>query len=157
VFEVENVLVDAFDLSRWMIRPSKTRGKNLLLRRIPDGRPSKFLPQIRNEGRVGVPAFFSLRSPEPTWARPVCPAVFYRGTPIMFTPLECRLRAAECQNMVEHSPNPGVRAILVDMVRTWTRLAMEAERTIKESRPPLKLIDPNPHAPPASQQTPRDF
>jgi hypothetical protein len=27
--------------------------------------------------------------------------------------------------------------------RTWTRLALEAEQTLKESRPPLQLIAPN--------------
>jgi hypothetical protein len=30
----------------------------------------------------------------------------------MFTPLECRLRAAERQKMAGHVPNPGVRANL---------------------------------------------
>jgi RNA polymerase-binding transcription factor DksA len=30
----------------------------------------------------------------------------------MFTPLECRLRAAECQKMAEYAPNPHVRTAL---------------------------------------------
>ena len=30
------------------------------------------------------------------------------------------------------------------MARTWTRLALEAEQTLKQSRPPLQLIVPNP-------------
>jgi hypothetical protein len=75
----------------------------------------------------------------------------------MFTPLECRVRGAECQTMAEHAPNPRVHAILVDMARTWTRLALEAERTLKQSRPPLHLIDSNPlppHAGPPVQRGP---
>jgi hypothetical protein len=46
----------------------------------------------------------------------------------MFTPLECRLRAADCQRMSAHAPNPRLQAILTDMGRTWTRLALEAEQ-----------------------------
>jgi hypothetical protein len=64
----------------------------------------------------------------------------------MFTPLECRLRAADCQRMSAHAPNPRLQAILTDMGRTWTRLALEAEQTLKESRPPLQLIT-NPASP----------
>lgn len=45
----------------------------------------------------------------------------------MFTPLHCRLRADECQQMAQHAPSPSVRSILMDMARTWTRLALEAE------------------------------
>ena len=40
-----------------------------------------------------------------------------------------------------------LQAILTDMGRTWTRLALEAEQTLKESRPPLQLIVPNPASP----------
>jgi hypothetical protein len=64
----------------------------------------------------------------------------------MFTPLECRLRAADCQRMSAHAPNPRLQAILTDMGRTWTRLALEAEQALKESRPPLQLV-PNPASP----------
>jgi hypothetical protein len=46
-----------------------------------------------------------------------------------------------------HAPNPRLQAILMDMGRTWTRLALEAEQTLKESRPPLQLIVPNPASP----------
>jgi hypothetical protein len=60
----------------------------------------------------------------------------------MFTPLECRLRSADCQRMMAHAPNPRLQAILLDISRTWTRLALEAEQTLKESRPPLQLIAP---------------
>jgi hypothetical protein len=48
--------------------------------------------------------------------------------------------------MSAHAPNPRLQAILTDMGRTWTRLALEAEQTLKESRPPLQLI-PNPASP----------
>jgi len=42
--------------------------------------------------------------------------------------------------MAAHAPNPRIRATLTDMARTWTRLALEAEQTLKENRPPLQLI-----------------
>jgi hypothetical protein len=44
---------------------------------------------------------------------------------------ECRERAAECRQMAERAPNATSRAILMDMVRTWERLAIQAahERT----------------------------
>jgi hypothetical protein len=61
----------------------------------------------------------------------------------MFTPLECRVRAADCQRMAEHAPNPRIRSTLTDMARTWTRLALEAEQSLKENRPPLQLIYPD--------------
>jgi hypothetical protein len=46
----------------------------------------------------------------------------------MITPVECRERSAECRAMAENAPNARVRAILIDMARTWARLALEAER-----------------------------
>jgi hypothetical protein len=42
--------------------------------------------------------------------------------------------------MAENAPNPRVQAFLRDMAHTWTRLALESERTLKQSRPPLQLI-----------------
>jgi hypothetical protein len=45
----------------------------------------------------------------------------------MITPSECRQRAADCRQMVERAPNARVQAILIDVARTWTRLALEAE------------------------------
>jgi len=68
--------------------------------------------------------------------------------------LDCKIRAAECETMAEKAPNPRVQAILRDMARTWTRLALESEQTLKQSRPPLQLIVPNPPPPPASPQAP---
>jgi hypothetical protein len=61
----------------------------------------------------------------------------------MFTPLECRIRAADCQRMAAHAPNSRIRSALTDMARTWTRLALEAEQSLKENRPPLQLIHPD--------------
>ena len=79
----------------------------------------------------------------PTVARPsfaLPPTiVFMRATPVL-NPLDCRLRAAECEKMAEGAPNPRVQAILTDMARTWTRLAVEAEQALKKSRPPLQLV-----------------
>jgi hypothetical protein len=62
-------------------------------------------------------------------------------------PLECRLRAIECQKLAEGQASPQVQAILLDMAHTWTRLALEAEQTLKQSRPSLQLIEPNPPRP----------
>jgi hypothetical protein len=68
--------------------------------------------------------------------------------------LDCKLRDAECEKLAEGALNPRVQATLRDMARTWTRLALEAEQTLKQSRPPLQLIYPNPLQPPASPQEP---
>jgi hypothetical protein len=69
--------------------------------------------------------------------------------------LDCRLRAAECEKLAEGASNPRVQAILKDMARTWTRLALEAEQTLKQSRPPLQLIVPNPPPRRVSPQAPQ--
>ena len=54
------------------------------------------------------------------------------GGGAMITSRECRERAAECRQMAERAPNATVQAILIDMVRTWERLAIQAahSRTI---------------------------
>jgi hypothetical protein len=44
----------------------------------------------------------------------------------MLTAERCRVRAAECQRMAAQAPNARVRDILIDMARTWMRLALEA-------------------------------
>jgi hypothetical protein len=38
---------------------------------------------------------------------------------------ECREHAIECRQMSERAPNLRVRDILIDMARTWERLALE--------------------------------
>ena len=54
-------------------------------------------------------------------------------------PIECKERAAECRQMAEDAPNSRVQAILIDMARTWDRLALEAEIGQK-SGPLLQVI-----------------
>jgi hypothetical protein len=43
----------------------------------------------------------------------------------MITHRECRERAAECREMAKRAPNASVQAILIDMARTWDRLALQ--------------------------------
>lgn len=57
----------------------------------------------------------------------------------MLTPAECRDRAAECRQMAERAPNMRVQGILLDIARTWTRLALEAEQLSQINRPTLRL------------------
>jgi hypothetical protein len=57
----------------------------------------------------------------------------------MFTPAECRDRAAECQQMAERAPNMRMQGILLDIARTWTRLAVEAEQWSQMNRPTSRL------------------
>jgi hypothetical protein len=57
----------------------------------------------------------------------------------MIPPLECRLRASECQRMATQAPTPRVRYILLDMARTWTRLALEAEEWSRMNSPSVRL------------------
>ena len=45
----------------------------------------------------------------------LCPSFF--GAMSVFSPLECRLRAADCQRMASHAPKPRIRATLTDMAR----------------------------------------
>jgi hypothetical protein len=61
-----------------------------------------------------------------------------RGLP-MLTPERCRDRAAECQKMADQAPNARVRDILLDIGRTWTRLALEAEQWTQMNRPSARL------------------
>ena len=60
------------------------------------------------------------------------------GRPAMITSAKCKERAAECRQMAEREQNFRVRSILIDMARTWERLALEAERA--ESERPLPLF-----------------
>jgi hypothetical protein len=43
------------------------------------------------------------------------------------SPVECKEQAAQCRRMAEGEANLRVQAILVDMARTWDRLAIESE------------------------------
>src|SRR3954466_3342595 len=59
----------------------------------------------------------------------------------MISPLECRLRAAECERMATQAHNAPVRNILADMARTWTRLALEAEQTLRLKQGPSRVSE----------------
>jgi hypothetical protein len=86
----------------------------------------------------------------------------------VLTPGMFRNRAYDCQWLAERAPNQRVRDILLDMSRTWTRLALEAEEwrrdTLLEAdwrkkdatkdRP--KIISPNPLLLPALPPEPPD-
>jgi hypothetical protein len=43
----------------------------------------------------------------------------------MILPIQCRERATECRQMSEAASSLRVRDILIDMARTWERLALE--------------------------------
>jgi len=55
------------------------------------------------------------------------------------SPVECKKQAAQCRRMAEGEPNLRVQAILMDMARTWDRLAIEAEIS-RGSGPSLRVI-----------------
>ena len=48
----------------------------------------------------------------------------------MISAAECREHAVECRQMSERAPNLRVRDILIDMARTWERLALETEHNV---------------------------
>ena len=52
---------------------------------------------------------------------------------------KCRDRAAECQRMADQAPNARVRDILLDIGRTWTRLALEVEVRTQMNCPSARL------------------
>ena len=47
----------------------------------------------------------------------------------MISAVECREHAVECRQMPERAPSQRVRDILVDMARSWERLALETEHS----------------------------
>ena len=57
----------------------------------------------------------------------------------MLTPALCRDRSAECRRLAAAAQNRGVQDILLDMARTWTRLAVEAEQWVQENSPKRRL------------------
>ena len=42
-------------------------------------------------------------------------------------PIKCKEQAAQWRQMAAYEPNRRVQSILIDMARTWDRLAIEAE------------------------------
>ena len=57
----------------------------------------------------------------------------------VLTPAMFRNRAYDCQSLAERAPNQRVRDILLDMSRTWTRLALEAEEWRRDNSPRSRL------------------
>ena len=53
----------------------------------------------------------------------------------MFSPEKCRDRATECLQWAESAPSSRVRDILLDVARTWTRLAIESGEWGQTNRP----------------------
>ena len=51
----------------------------------------------------------------------------------MISAVECREHAVECRQMSERAPSPRVRDILIDMARSWERLALETEHSAPTS------------------------
>jgi hypothetical protein len=79
----------------------------------------------------------------------------------VLTPALFRNRSYDCQQLAERAPNARVRDTLLDMARTWTRLALEAEDWKREPKKdagndPPRVISPNPLPPPASPLEPED-
>jgi hypothetical protein len=48
---------------------------------------------------------------------------------------ECRERAAECRQMADGEQSSRVQSILIDMARTWERLAIETEQSAPRISP----------------------
>jgi hypothetical protein len=57
----------------------------------------------------------------------------------VLTPAMFRNRSYDCQQLAERAPNARVRDTLLDMARTWTRLALEAEDWKREDSPRNRL------------------
>ena len=58
----------------------------------------------------------------------------------MVTVDECREHATDCRQMAEREHSHRVRLILIDMARTWERLALEAEHTAPQT--PKQVLRP---------------
>jgi hypothetical protein len=80
----------------------------------------------------------------------------FRGLP-MLTAEKCRDRAADCQKMAERAPSARVRDILLDMGRTWTRLAFEAEQWTQTNRPAARITRAAAKNPPREPTPPTPF
>jgi hypothetical protein len=61
----------------------------------------------------------------------------------VLTAEECRRHSAECRLLAEQTSNARVKTILLDMARTWTRLALEAEQWNQENSPTQRLAKNN--------------
>ena len=54
-------------------------------------------------------------------------------TGAMISAVECREHAVECRQMSERAPSLRVRDILIDIARTWERLALETDHSAPTS------------------------
>ena len=72
----------------------------------------------------------------------------------MLNSLDCKIRAAECEKMADGAPKPASANHSESWRVRGQGFALEAEQTLKKSRPPLQLIVPNPLPPPASRPAP---
>jgi hypothetical protein len=61
----------------------------------------------------------------------------------MLAPLGCRARADECRRMAVTAQNISMQSVLIDMSRTWGRLAIEVEAVaqIRVAARPLARAD----------------
>ena len=60
----------------------------------------------------------------------------------LITPVECRQHAVECERMAERAANLRMRSTLIDMSRTWQRLALEVEQQSSYKNESLLPSDP---------------
>ena len=66
-----------------------------------------------------------------------------------------RHNAANCLAVAEHTKEPGARALLIAMARSWHLLADQAEKNSKSDlvyEPPLFETPPRPPEQPVAQQ-----
>jgi hypothetical protein len=56
---------------------------------------------------------------------------------------ECRELAAECRQMADRAQTFRVQSTLIDMARTWDRLALEIEHSTGRTTPQEVLRRPN--------------
>lgn len=61
----------------------------------------------------------------------------------MIDATECRELAAECREIADRAQTFRVQSILIDMARTWDRLALEIEHST--ARIPPKEVMRRPH------------
>ena len=69
-----------------------------------------------------------------------CPACRISALPGsgMIDATECRELAAECRQMADRAQTIRVRSILIDIARTWDRLALEVEHSTASPKQVLR-------------------
>jgi hypothetical protein len=76
-----------------------------------------------------------------TRGRPACRISDLQGSG-MIGATECRELAAECRQMADRAQTFRVRSILIDIARTWDRLALEVEHSTATITPKEVLRRP---------------